>query len=285
MLVKFSALARGKSHSDKDIPCQDAVDSCLSLSGIVGMACVADGHGGAKYTRSQKGSSIAVEVAMKALAGFYGTTAEQETAFFSKKIASNERKNREIQSSLKQLEGSIIYQWRSAVMKDIEKCPLTDQEKEICQSGNIDSGDAESPIILYGATLLAALVSDSFWFAIQIGDGLCVALQNDGTAELPMPDDERLAFGRTTSLCGAEAIENFREAFGFTAIQGITVATDGVVDSFEPDKYLRFNMELYERFTDFPDKAEKDLREFLPELSRRGSGDDVAIAGIFKMED
>jgi serine/threonine protein phosphatase PrpC len=170
------------------------------------------------------------------------------------------------------------------VNEDIKEHPLNDEEKEICKAGNINSEDDENLIRLYGTTLLAALVSDSFWFAIQIGDGMCVTLQKNGTAELPIPTDARLAFGRTTSLCDTEAIENFREGFGLTKIQGITVATDGIADSFAPDKYLQFNRELYEKFTRFPDKVDEDLQEFLPELSKRGSGDDVAIAGIFRME-
>jgi hypothetical protein len=284
MLVNFSAKAQGKSHCDKNIPCQDAVGSCLGSNNKVGMAFVADGHGGAKYIRSRKGSSIAVSVAMKAFSDFYGTTVKQKKAFFSRN-ADEEQKKREISDCLKQLEMSIIYQWRNAVKEHIKNQPLTDKEKESCRAGNINSEDDESLIILYGTTLLAALVSDSFWFAIQIGDGLCVTLQKDGTAELPIPTDARLAFGRTTSLCDTEAIENFREGFGLTKIQGITVATDGVADSFAPDKYLQFNRELYEKFKQFStEKVKEDLKDFLPELSKRGSGDDVAIAGIFRME-
>jgi serine/threonine protein phosphatase PrpC len=288
MLVKFNAKAQGKSHGDKNIPCQDDADSCLGSNNTVGMAFVADGHGGAKYTRSQDGSSIAVRVAEKALSTFYGTIKKQGEAFFNQK-AEEEQRDQEIQGHLKRLEENIIYQWRNMVKVDIKNRPLTDEEKEICKASNIDSEDDESLVILYGATLLAALVSDSFWFAIQIGDGLCVTLQKDGIAELtakmPIPGDERLAFGRTTSLCDTEAIKNFRESFGLAKIRGITVATDGVVDSFEQDKYLQFNRELYEKFKQYShEKVKEDLQAFLPELSRRGSGDDVAIAGIFRME-
>jgi hypothetical protein len=281
MLIKFSAKAQGKSHIEKNIPCQDAADARLGIHNTVGMAFVADGHGGSKYFRSQTGSSLAVTVAMNSLPAFYGTIAKQNTAFF-KKITTEEQKNQEITNSLKQLEGNIIYQWRNAVIDDISKNPLTDAEKEICKTSNINYDDPSNLIIIYGTTLLAALVSESFWFSIQIGDGLCVVLESDGTATLPIPEDERLAFGRTTSLCDSDAIQNFRESFGFGSIRGITVATDGVADSFELEKYLLFNKELFENFITFPERAETDLQGFLPELSKRGSGDDVAIAGVFR---
>jgi hypothetical protein len=282
MLIKFAAKAQGKSHIEKNIPCQDAADAFLGIHDTLGMAFVADGHGGIKYFRSQKGSLLAVNVAIKSLSDFYGTTARQKAAFFNKKLISDEQKKQEIINNLKQLEGSIIYQWRNEVTEDLQNNPLTEAEIAICKANNIDFNDPSGLILLYGSTLLAALISENFWFVIQIGDGLSVILENDGNATLPIPEDERLAFGRTTSLCDSDAIQNFREAFGLTSIKGITVATDGVADSFEPEKYLQFNIELYEKFSHFQVKANDDLIEFLPELSKRGSGDDVAIAGVFR---
>jgi serine/threonine protein phosphatase PrpC len=283
MRRSFREIAQGKSHIEKNIPCQDAADVYLDSHGTFSIAVVADGHGGSKYFRSQTGSSLAVTVAMQSLREYHGTIARQKAAFFDRK-KNPEEKKREITCSLKQLERNIIYQWRNAVKDHLDKNPLTEREKEICKTGNIEYDDLENLPVLYGTTLLAALISSSFWLVLQIGDGLCVVLENDG-AKLPIKEDERLAFGRTTSLCDTEAIENFRENFGFNPIKGITVATDGVADSFEPEKYLQFNQELYEKFINFSNTAKKDLREFLPELSERGSGDDVAIAGIFRIEE
>jgi hypothetical protein len=112
-----------------------------------------------------------------------------------------------------------------------------------------------------------------------------VVLENEKHIITPIEEDDRLAFGRTTSLCDNDAIKNFRESFGFSKIDGFTVATDGMADSFEPEKYLQFNKELYHNFTTIPDKAQTELEAFLPELSERGSRDDVSIAGIFKKKD
>jgi serine/threonine protein phosphatase PrpC len=285
MLVKFAAKAQGISHIEKGIPCQDAAKSCLERNNTIGIACVADGHGGSKYVRSQSGSSFAVTVASKSLLDFHGETAQQKAAFFNKKTDNEEQKKREIIAHLKQLEGNIVYQWRNAVLEDIAKSPLADEEKEICEKNGIDHAESENLIVLYGTTLLAALVSGSLWFVIQIGDGCAIVIDADRSPFVPVKlEDKRLGFGRTTSLCDSEATDNFREDFGFDPIRGLTVATDGVADSFESEKYLQFNKELYEKFNDFPLTAEKALREFLPKLSGRGSGDDVAIAGIFRKE-
>jgi len=66
---------------------------------------------------------------------------------------------------------------------------------------------------------------------------------------------------------------------------GLTVATDGMADSFEPEKYLQFNKELYDKFSHFPEKTEAELRDFLPKISERGSRDDISIAGIFRINE
>jgi len=283
MLVKFAIKAQGVSHIEKEVPCQDACTALLSKSLTVGVACVADGHGGNKYFRSDRGSKFAVQVAEKALCDFCGTIAREKKAFFSFKPNFDNIKNSDIQSKLKQLEGNIIYQWRNTVLKDYSENPLTDTEKDICNNNNINlDDDPANFMFIYGTTLLAGLISDSFWFVIQIGDGLCVVLENEESIITPIEEDERLAFGRTTSLCDNDAIKNFRESFGFSKIDGFTVATDGMADSFEPQKYLQFNKELYDNFTTIPDKAQTELETFLPTLSERGSRDDVSIAGIFR---
>jgi hypothetical protein len=132
--------------------------------------------------------------------------------------------------------------------------------------------------------LIAALVTPKFWFGIQIGDGLCIVITQENTAQIAIPLDDKLSFGKTTSLCNSNASENFKHKIGMGSISGITVATDGVVDSFEPEKYLEFNMDLRNKFISFPKKTETDLQTFLPQLSERGSRDDVAIAGIFNID-
>jgi serine/threonine protein phosphatase PrpC len=286
MLVKFTVKTRGISHIENGSPCQDSSSACLGLNGTVGVACVADGHGGIKYFRSDKGSLLAVQVAEKSLSNFYGTISNEKAAFFNRKAENEDKQKNDIFSKLKQLEGNIIYQWRNSVLQDFKDNPLTEAEINFCKENNIIiEDDPVNMVFVYGTTLLAGLVSDSFWFVLQIGDGLCVVLENKEKLTIPIAEDERLAFGRTTSLCENDAIINFRENYGFSEIDGLTLATDGMSDSFETEKYFQFNKELYEKFITFPDTAESELQNFLPEISERGSRDDVSIAGIFRIKE
>jgi len=287
VLVKFAVKAKGASHIEKGLPCQDAATALTttlaSFNQTIGIACVADGHGGSKYFRSDKGSYLAVLVTKIVLLNFYVTIAKEKAAFFDSKANSEDGRNKDIQLKLKQLESNIIYNWSNAVLDDLKQNPLSESEVEFCKANNIDIDDPANLLFIYGTTLLAGLVSDNFWFVIQIGDGLCVVIENQEKITVPIEEDERLVFGRTTSLCDRDAIDNFRESYGFTGIQGLTVATDGFSDSFEPEKYLQFNKELYEKFYHLPARAESELQAFLPELSERGSRDDVSIAGIFRI--
>jgi len=280
-LLKFALKAQGISHIEKDIPCQDSADAVLGIDNSIGIACVADGHGGNKYFRSDRGSNLAVNIALQSLADFYGSVTKKRTAFLKNNTGSEDIKNIDMQSGLKQLEANIIYKWRNAVTEDLKNNPLTEAEIEICNDNNIQGDDP----VIYGTTLLAGLVSDCLWFVIHIGDGLCVVLENEEKIYCPIQEDERLAFGRTTSLCDNDSINNFRECYGFSRIIGLTVSTDGMADSFEPEKYLQFNKELYEKFSHFPEKTETELKDFLPKISERGSRDDISIAGIFRISE
>jgi serine/threonine protein phosphatase PrpC len=281
VLLSFFVKAPGESHIEKGDPCQDAAGACSGLNKTVGIACVADGHGGAKYFRSGKGAELAVRNSYTPISNLFCN--------ISKEIGNISEKDfkRYMQEKLKQLESDIIRNWRNEVYKDLRQSPFTKDEKEKCNSNNINPADApENLMFIYGTTLLAGLVSDKFWFAIQIGDGLCVIIDNDNKIFCPIPEDERLAFGRTTSLSESNALENFRESFGRGAIQGLTVATDGISDSFEPDKYLDFNRVLYDTFSRYPSGMVEDElnKKLLPDITKRGSRDDVSMAGIFRQK-
>ena len=282
-LVKFALKAQGASHVEKEIPCQDSTDAVLGLNCSIGIACVADGHGSNKHFRSDKGSNFAVSIAMHSMADFYGSITKKKASFFNYKQGFDSIKINDMSSKLKQLEANIIYKWRNAVLEDLKSNSLTEKETKICKSNNIFFDDYTDLIFIYGTTLIAGLLSDNFWFVIQIGDGLCVVLENRENVICPIQEDERLAFGKTTSLCDSDAINSFRESYGIVPILGLIVATDGITDSFEHDKYIQFNKELYEKFCNFPERTEKELSEFLPSISERGSRDDVSIAGIFKL--
>ncbi|MDR2535743.1 MAG: protein phosphatase 2C domain-containing protein [Treponema sp.] len=279
MFTGFKAIAPGFSHKDMSF-CQDAVDVILlGDEKRIGIALVADGHGSKRHFRSDQGAKLAVKVAKEAITQFIEITERKHVVFWDKHTRGNPKK---IDETLKQLESNIIYCWREAVLQNIKINPFTKEERSICTENNIDTENENDLVAIYGSTLLGAVITEQFWFAIQIGDGACVVITDQGKAEVGMPEDRRLEFGRTTSLCNTDALESFRYNFG-NHIVGITVASDGVTDSFIPDKYTDFNMQLLKKFVAYPDLAERHLQQFLPKLSERGSNDDVSLAGIFNL--
>lgn len=311
MLIGFDACERGFSHVRDDKPCQDAatrlVGPIREVGGVmeknpsilsriwravgggreVGIAVVADGHGGAKYFRSDAGSKEAVDTAKSELWKFHNL-------FLSKlgrraDLDVNNWDDGYFEKNLVRTEQEIIRRWREAVAWRIEENPWTDNERRLCEQLHIDLADPEKQVSIYGTTLLAALVTPDYWLAVQIGDGLCVLTGADGAPKVAIPPDEAQGFGFTHSLCDAAAAEKFRHSFGRDRILGVTVATDGVADSFLPEKYLEFNLKLRDAFTEASGNASKnalaELKEYLPRLSEQGSRDDCAIAGIFRKEE
>ena len=264
MFIGFHAKAQGESHKENNIPCQDSSSYLLSKNNKFGIAVVADGHGGEKYFRSEKGSKFAVEISIQVLRLFVEQLKGEKN----------------VMPHLKQIASNIIFQWRKNILEDIHNNPLNEDEHKLCSEKNIKISNDDDLVSIYGTTLIIAFVTEICIFAIQIGDGTCIVISKDGEAKIAIPEDDRLAFGKTTSLCNPDAIDNFRYIFIREKVLGVTVATDGVSDSFIPEKYLEFNINLMEDFVKSEDAQEK-LKNFLPELSKRGSRDDVAIAGIF----
>ena len=78
---------------------------------------------------------------------------------------------------------------------------------------------------------------------------------------------------------------NFRHCFHTEDFPtAIFVGSDGIDDSFANDEALYgFYKEVIKTFREKDSKeAFKELDEFLPELSKRGSEDDVSVGGIIE---
>ncbi|MDR0449660.1 MAG: protein phosphatase 2C domain-containing protein [Treponema sp.] len=283
MFKGFKAIARGESHKEKDLPCQDAVFFKPYRNG--GIIAVADGHGSEKHFRSDSGSEFAVNIAHSTIYEF-NTILRNEMKGKGKNHAAAARFSAASakEEQMKQVERTIISRWRAEVIKHYRDHPLSDGERELCARLNLDSDQENTQVRFYGTTLLAALLKDSFWFVIQIGDGKCVIIDGRKKASfLPALDNEALGFGKTTSLCDSNAVENFRHVYGDTPIKGITLATDGVSDSFLPDAYLEFHERFYADFRADPNRASEGVEKGIGVWAAAGSRDDAAMAGILRV--
>lgn len=121
------------------------------------------------------------------------------------------------------------------------------------------------------------------WFGIHIGDGKCVELLENGTLCEPIPWDEACEQNITTSICDSDAIEEFRYVIQKDFPAAIFIGSDGIDDSYSSEMELH---ELYRNiFIVFAEHSTEvgnnEVRDYLPKITRRGSGDDVSIAALF----
>ena len=263
----FACSERGAEHEKNDMVCQDSAINYIDKDLAVMIIAVADGHGSAECFRSDTGSRFAVECAVECIKNFILTIRENN-------ISVNEKKD----ELLAQLSNSIIAAWNEKIEKDyINNLILTESNiLELTEDKKEHIGQ------VYGTTLISAAMVDDYWFGLQIGDGKCVVLNKDGNFCQPVPDDEKCFMNITTSMCDSDASNEFRYYFDVDKPSAIFLGTDGVDNSFENEVQL---YELYRRIADdFAgkdfDEEIKEVKKFLPLLTKRGSGDDVSIAGI-----
>ena len=326
---QFGKSIIGFNHRIRNLPCQDAYECMLDDEPNLLVAAVADGHGSEPL--SQFGSKIAARVACRCIAEFVKGFSESEIVRsldsltedifcginpkvknialsdsksyildkngYRKIININDLSNRTIEDSsilddlsgyLIQLEKSIVFNWNneiSKVFKDLKENE-TDKLKELGVK------ESEKYSHYFGTTLLAAVLTDKYWFAIQIGDGTCVALfdENKENADFlkinqPIPEDERCYSNITTSLCDSDAYLDFRYCFGKTLPKAIFLGSDGIENSFPKETIQidlkNFYVNLINEFSNAnKEKRENILTDKLKYLTEEYSGDDVSIAGF-----
>jgi hypothetical protein len=176
-------------------------------------------------------------------------------------------------NGLEKLRDNIINQWRLYVKKDLKKYP--------------QNTDAIDSLAIYGTTLIAIALTKDCWFGLQIGDGKCVVLWDNGSWTQPIPGDKRCFLNVTTSLCDNAAAGLFRYCWHTEFPSAIFIGTDGVDNSYPFDKNDEYLTGFYQKLLDNfviegYNNGTKQLCEMLPLFSARGSGDDVSIAGIIR---
>ncbi len=212
----ITATALGASHVHSGLPNQDAVTT-LALNGSGGaVAAVADGHGGTRYVRSNVGSALAVQIAGEA----------------GRELISALGPKPDLKAVRAGLEGrltpAVIERWRQQVLEDHRLHPFTAEERA---RGGVDL-DAD-PTISYGCTLIVAVLGPRWLGLVQIGDGDAILVAPDGSISTPVPTDDRLVGGETTSLCLPDAVHDARIAVvGDHLPELVVLATDGYGNSF-----------------------------------------------------
>lgn len=291
----FAVTVPGGSHIKNNIPCQDA--SCKYDGkyggGFLSFAAAADGHGDANCFRSEKGARLAADCAAKGIAKF--------VKFHEAKLYPGPFKKKNIPSpddfdkAVRDLVRHIIASWQEEVQKDFTAYPFTEEELEGADEKHRKRFELpEKRSKAYGTTLIAAAITDDYWFGIHIGDGRLTALYADGSFQQPVPWDERCYLNVTTSICDDEAAEQARHYFSFInkdipAPVAVFLCTDGVDDNYPVDGNEKHLFKLYRTIAltfakDGFASTENQLKDLSHAFATKGKGDDTSIAGVIDLK-
>jgi serine/threonine protein phosphatase PrpC len=210
---------------------------------------VADGHGGARYVRSDVGARAAVDITVQAVGDALAEGDDPAAV-------------------LRETVPRIVEAWHDRVGTDAREHPFTEDE--------LARGPAPGSAA-YGATLLVAVVGDHGVVLAQVGDGDAL-VRSHGFATRPVPGDDRLVAGETTSLCLDSALDDFRYAVVPATADPdlVLLATDGYGNSFALADWWRGLVDDVATLVSRSgfDRVADDLPGWLEESARVG-GDDV----------
>lgn len=275
----FGESVRGASHERHGLPNQDAITWTppANQEGPIVLA-VSDGHGSAKCFRSDVGARAAVETALELL-----------TAFARRHPNPPASRNAGDGRAADELREQLVRTWTARVDEHLRRHPFTPAELEgvAARDGAAARRVVEdSPLVAYGATLLATLLTDQYLLHLQLGDGDILTVSDSGTVTRPVPADERLIANETTSLCSASAARDIRiivsELQSPPAL--VLLSTDGYSNSFRDDpSFTRVGTDLLQLIsTQGAAHVVENLGAWLTEASTYGSGDDVTVGVVVR---
>jgi hypothetical protein len=258
---------RGASHVRSGLPNQDAIgwrENADCAGGV--LLAVADGHGSAKCFRSDYGSRFAIDAAMALMA--------------APQILDPAR-----------LPEELVCRWRRAVQNHLMEEPIaTTTLKQLERKLGKDARRAVEcdPVLAYGSTLLAAMISDMSVCYVQLGDGDILTVSEEGAVERPWPREEDRFGDETASLATRDAAREVRIQVKGTpeAMPALVMlATDGYANSFREDGgFLAVGPDLLRMIhTEGIAPIDENLETWLREASELGSGDDITVGLLWRM--
>ena len=264
----FGKSVKGATHEKNGLPLQD---NCKieEISDKITIIAVADGHGSSKCPRSDRGSLIAVNTFCTVMKNYllnYGREKDGLTNLVT-------FLNREGDMRFAQ---DICEEWQTRVKQSYYK---NKAENVKDNNGNIDWKRVYS---LYGTTLLGMLITDTFVFSFQIGDGDINYIKSDEISTLVEP--EKFLGTETHSLSKTDAWRKSvasvrRKNESDDAPYLYMLSTDGFSNSFvNEDEFHKTCREYYKMISEHGYEAVRDnLAKWLKETSELGCGDDITV--------
>lgn len=297
MYRSFNFTSIGASHIKKGTVCQD-YSASVTIDNYK-LAVVSDGHGGADYFRSDRGSRFAVQAFCQCVSDAFTASDNviqpklNEESFLKNKSRNFAdaldacKTDKQLEERMRWFIRSVVARWNILVESDFTSDPFSEEEMTgVSQKAKDKYKNGERLHSAYGATLIGTVITDHFWFGIHIGDGKCVAFGKDGSDCEPIPWDEQCFLNVTTSICDSNAGSEFRYFFDRDIPVAVFVGSDGIDDCFSKDVHLHnfYRTVLTSFAAETEERAVKNLAEYLPELSKQGSADDMSVACIIDID-
>lgn len=261
----FGECVQGFSHIRSGTECQDSLKKLELEDGTIVMA-VADGHGSRSCPYSKTGSEIAVTVFCEEIASTYH--AYQDAP--------------ELLPSYLNREGSIRFaqsveaEWKKRVL---DAHTAMNREMPLSEDGQENYAAVYR---MYGSTLLGLLITDTYVFAFQLGDGDITFTDSQGASYVV--EGEKLLGVESHSLSsdGAwkKAVSAVRQRNWEELLPVMfMLSTDGFSNSFASDDSFIENCSAYFSMIleHGADAVAENLNAWLAETSQLGCGDDTTV--------
>lgn len=261
----YGESVQGASHIRNDVVCQDS-HKIVQLPNDITLIAIADGHGSESCPYSKTGSKIATNVFCKIMEDLSQNFAENMD-FFATYL------NREGEMKVAQ---AIDVEWKRRVWK-----AHTDNKREKPLN---NSGEADKAAIYkqYGTTLLGIMVTSSFIFAFQLGDGDILYINRSEVQ--PVIEGDKILGIETHSLCKIDA---WKKAITVIRKRDITeevpylylLSTDGFSNSYKTSADFKITCrDYYNMIQEHGFEAvAANLKNWLNETSELGCGDDITV--------
>lgn len=263
-MIYFTRSARGYSHINNDIVCQDFSASYHDDERTIITAC--DGHGGSLYFRSNRGSKFASNALINAL----------------KIVDADQLYLLNNPDYLEKIRLQILCDWNAAVETDLAKNPFTELELAPFDDDRRFTLKV-TPEVAYGTTLNAAMLIGKYIVCVQLGDG-GVFLISKGEASQAFNDDDGNVANVTTSICQEKAHDHLHIAvFKARGNDGVLICTDGLLTPYQSYKNFQasFVKPVCRKFA--KGNKSNDIIKFVDLLAKKkGVGDDVSLGMIWK---
>ncbi|MCR5214664.1 MAG: protein phosphatase 2C domain-containing protein [Eubacterium sp.] len=285
----YSKSVLGPKYEKMGLNCQD--NSRVYDDGTNQFIAVADGHGSNNCFRSDVGSDLAIMAAFSESQKFLKSDNLDENGYtFS-------------ETGIHYFKYTFWQEWRRLVKEHWEACKnnpdheganafryegVSDKYKARYESEDKDIVDRYL-YTAYGTTLIFAIKIEKQILILQIGDGTCVVLMDDGSYSCPVPVDEDNFLNVTASLCEENAYKSIRHVVidcddRASKPVAIFLSSDGLDDCYPLYNNCEYLFKLYSALIDninnvgFEDTEKEIECDLLPELSRQGSQDDISLS-------